>query len=185
MMEPLEANDGRAPAARHVSRPAWRARTEQPEEPASASTAGRWLLCRIDGQLCALPLDTVVEVLRPLPVEPTVGTPPCVLGLSIIRGSVVPVIDVGRQPSASRADRRRTVLLRVGERRIALAVERVLGMRTLQRDLLQELPPLLRNADATAAAIGTLDAELMTVLDAARLVPDELFEQVDRQAAAS
>jgi chemotaxis signal transduction protein len=59
----------------------------------------------------------------------------------------------------------------VGERRVALAVAQVLGIRTLDSG---PLPPLLR-ADALLA-IGTLDSELLLVLNSARLIPDEAWE---------
>jgi len=54
------------------------------------------LLFRIGGRLCALRLESVLETMRPLPVEPMAGTPPFVLGISIVRGVAMPVVDPAR-----------------------------------------------------------------------------------------
>ena len=54
------------------------------------------LLCRVGTHFCALPIEHVSETMRPLSVVPLAGTPAFVFGLSIIRGSPVPVIDAGQ-----------------------------------------------------------------------------------------
>lgn len=132
------------------------------------------LLCRAGAVLCAIPLGYVVETMRPLPIEPLPGTPPFVRGLSVIRGVPTPVVDasllLGETPSAAPG---RFVTMEVGERPVALAVESVIGVRALSALTFAELPPLARAAAAgVVAAISTLDAELLLVLEAARLLPD-------------
>jgi purine-binding chemotaxis protein CheW len=148
--------------------------------------SGLSLLCRVDTRLCALPLESVIETTRPLPVEPVVGTPDFVLGLSIIRGSAVPIVDAGRLLKGKGSSPTRFVMLRVGERRVGLAVDSVLGIRPLDSVALQELPPLIRSADAEiVSAIGALDAGLLLVLSAARIVPGELVASLEKAALAS
>lgn len=144
------------------------------------------LLCRIGTRLCALPLAHVLETLRPLKVAPLTGAPDHVLGVALIRGVAQPVIDVARVLGERDAPVLRYVTLQVGERRVALAVGAVLGTRTLNRDELQELPPLLRHAGhGTLTALGKIDAELLLVLDSAKLLPeDEILEAVDAVAQA-
>ena len=140
------------------------------------------LLCRARARLCALPLQHVIETMRPLPVEPFAGAPPFVRGLALIRGRPVPVVDVGALVSASEpANPTRFVTLRVGDRRVALALESVLGIRALP-DAMSGLPPLLTDASAEAvSAVSALDAELLLVLEAARLVPDSLWLGLDAE----
>ena len=136
-------------------------------------------MLRVRGRLCALPLEHVVETMRPQPVSSVAEPPPCVAGVAVIRSAAVPVVDVGRllDPSArvepgSAQRALRFVTVRTGDRTVALAVDEVVGIRTLTTDALRDLPPLLREAGSDAvAAIGTLDAELLLVLRAARLVP--------------
>lgn len=142
------------------------------------------LICRVRARLCALPLVHVVETLRPLPVEPLAGAPAFVRGLCVIRGVPRPVVDatglLGAQapgdPPAGPPPAR-FVTVRTGAQQVALAVDAVLGVRTVPPESLQTLPPLLQDAGAEAvAAIGRLDTELLLVLRSSRLLPDESLQ---------
>lgn len=147
-----------------------------------ARPAGLALLCRARTRLCALPLPHVVETLRPLPVAGLAGAPPFVVGLSVIRGAPVPVVDVGALlPGSDPSRPTRFVIVRLEGRRVALALESVLGVGELPGTL-QLLPALLAGASAEAvAAVGTLDAELLLVLEAARTVPDSVWRALDAE----
>jgi purine-binding chemotaxis protein CheW len=145
-----------------------------------------WLLCRAGSRLCALPLDCVVETLRPLPVEPIAGAPPFVLGLSIWRGAPVPVLDAGLLFGEAPVQAARLVAIRAKDRTVAIAFSGVAGLRAIDAEAAGALPPLLREAAAEAiSAISTLDAELLIVLNAARVAPDDLLESLDAMQAAS
>ena len=147
---------------------------------------GLSLFCRVDARLCALPLESIVETTRPLPCEPVAGTPDFVLGLSVIRGAPVPVVDAGLLVSGRRSSPSRFVVLRVGERRVALAVETVVGVRSTASVRLEDLPPLVRSVDSEMfVAIGALDAELLLVLTAVRIVPEDLLAGMEGEALAS
>jgi purine-binding chemotaxis protein CheW len=139
------------------------------------------LLCRLQTRLCALPLGLVVETMRPLPVEPVSGTPDFVLGLAIIRGAPVPVVDATRLLGGeTETPPARFVTLRLGDRRVALAVDAVVGVRALHAASLEALPPLLRDATAdVVSAIGSLDEQLLLVLRNARLVPERLWSSLE------
>lgn len=136
------------------------------------------LLCRVGTRYCALPLACVVETMRPLQVEPLVGMPSFVRGVSVIRGALVPVVDAGALLGpADGAPRRRFVTIRSGDRLVALAVDEVLSVHELPRAALQELPLLVREASAeVVSALGTLDKELLLVLHAAHLVPEDVWQ---------
>jgi len=145
-----------------------------------------FLICRSQAWLCGLPVDRVVETMRPLPLEALPGMPPAVLGTSIIRGAAVPVLDLAALTGAkTRAPPGRYVSLNLGEgRRVALAVEDVLGLRELDTAFLDEVPPLLRDAAAEAvSSISSLDGELLLVLHAARLIPEPMWAQIDMGVA--
>ena len=147
---------------------------------------GLALLCRVDTRLCALPLESVIETTRPLPIEPMAGTPDFVLGLSVLRGAPVLIVDAGRLLRGKQSLPTRFVMLRVGKRRVGLAVDGVLGVRAVDSATLEELPPLIRSADAdVVSTVGTLDAELLLILRAARIVPEGLFASIEAEALAS
>lgn len=127
--------------------------------------------------LCALPLRDVIETLRPLPIEPLAGAPSYVCGLSILRGAPVPVVDLGLLLGAEQVRATRLVALRAGARTVAAAVSEVLGVRALARDT--GLPPLLKDVGHGAIqTLGSLDRELLLVLEGARIVPEEVFAQL-------
>jgi purine-binding chemotaxis protein CheW len=133
------------------------------------------LVMMAGGQKLALPMEHVVETMRPLPLTPVATAGPGVLGVSVIRGEPLPVVDLGGLLSSQGADERakpsRYVSIRVGSRRVALAVDAVIGVRELDATTLHETPPLLRSSSATVTSLGALDRELIAVLDAGRLLP--------------
>jgi purine-binding chemotaxis protein CheW len=142
------------------------------------NTQNMWLLCSAGSSLCALPLAYVVEMMRPLPIERVAGAPLYVRGLSIIRGTPTPVVDTALLCSGHAVPSHRLVTVKAGSRVIALAVDRVLGVRWLKTD--EPLPPLLREAASDmVSAIGRLDAGLLLFLSTARIVPEELFQRLD------
>ena len=143
------------------------------------------LLCRVRRRVCALPLAHVVEIMRPLPIEILGGAPSFVCGASVVRGRPIPVVDPGvllgtNDPPAPT----RFVTVQAGGRHVALAVESVLGVRALTTDTVGDVPSLLRDAQAdVVAAMGTLDAQLLLVLQTARLVPESVWRTLERAEA--
>jgi purine-binding chemotaxis protein CheW len=148
------------------------------------SGSGLSLICRLRTCLCSLPLESVRETLRPLPIESIVGAPEFVLGLSIIRGAPLPVVDVSQLLSGRPSTPGRFVVVKAGEQQIALAVDGVVGIRAIASDQFRNLPPLLRDAGADAvSAVGSLDAEFFMVLRASRIVPDGFLAASERLAS--
>ncbi len=136
------------------------------------------LVVRAGGRICALRLTEVEETMRPLPVQPISGAPDFVSGASIVRGVPIPVVDLALLlgPQAS-ADIARFVTLKVGNRRIALAVHEVLGVRELDSSRSEPVSPLLDAARLDIVeALGTLDRELLFVLRAAKIISEGVWQ---------
>jgi purine-binding chemotaxis protein CheW len=140
------------------------------------------LLCRAGSHHFALPMQHVVETMRLLPIEKVAGCPPIVCGLSIIRGVPTPVIDAALLFDGQPGQGERLVTVRTGKRMIALATQAVVGVREIVDDELDELPPLLGNV-AAIAGLTTLDQQLVFILRAARIIPDDLLAQLDAAGA--
>jgi len=131
------------------------------------------LVLMAGSRACAIPVDRVVETMRPMPIEPIPNAAPFVLGLSIVRGAPVPVVALSQLVGARDAGRAtRFVTVRAGDRVVALAVDRVEGVVALDRARLDALPPLLRDVSEAVAGALALDERLLLVLRAARLFPD-------------
>ncbi|OGQ26684.1 MAG: hypothetical protein A2138_13310 [Deltaproteobacteria bacterium RBG_16_71_12] len=113
--------------------------------------------------------------MRPLPVQALGGAPGYVRGLAVIRGAPVPVVDLnvllGDDGGAHAVGR--FAVIDVGERRVALAVDAVHGLRRVDAASVGGLPPLLHGvAGDVVEGIGVADAQLLMVLRAARIIPD-------------
>jgi chemotaxis signal transduction protein len=146
-----------------------------------------YLLLKLDSARVAIELSHVAEIMRPLPLEPISQMPPFMLGLSVIRGSPVPVIALdavlGGKCNESVG---RFVTLHIDTRMIALAVKDVLGVGSIDRAGLEALPPLLLNASAAAVElIGTLDSQLLIVLHTSRILTEEMWQSFSGRKAAT
>jgi len=120
--------------------------------------------------VCALPLEHVCEVMRPLPLERVDAAPSYLLGVAVIRGEVMPVVDAAVLLTGQTAPATRFVTLRVDERRVALAVTEVVGARLVDDDLPTGVPPLLSGSADVRRALGVLDGRLLEVLESARII---------------
>jgi purine-binding chemotaxis protein CheW len=146
----------------------------------------RTLVVGVKGRLCAVPLTQVMEIMRPLPVEPISAVPSFVQGISIIRGIPTPVVDLGALLGMPNVAADRFVTLRLGGRQVALSVDSVLGVREFDLSKIGELPPLLQGASRDVIeAMGTLDQQLLMVLRAGWELPDEVWQTLTAQEVAS
>lgn len=156
--------------------------------PGNDSRSELFLVFRCDLRLCALPVEHIQETMRSLPIEPMPDMPVFLLGVSIIRGAVVPVIDVAcllgsdnAAVHAPRAPYARFITLKLGARRVAFAVDDVIGVRSLGM-LTAEISPLLDAADTgVIETMGILDAELILILQAAHVISDAAWAALDLQ----
>ena len=132
----------------------------------------------VGARACAFPLHHVAEAMRPLPIKPVAGTPSFVRGVSVIRGIPTPVVDLKAllDNSENSASYGRFVTLKLGDRQVVIGVDSVVGLRNLDSSQLGELPPLLRDVTADLIeSFGTRDAQLLLVLRAAHIVPEEVW----------
>ena len=136
------------------------------------------LVVTVGARTCAIPLQYVAETMRPLVTEPVPGAPSFVAGMSVIRGVPTPIVDLKAllENGERSATFGRFVTMKVGGRQVAIAVDSVVGLRNLDSAELGELPPILRDVAAgLIEVIATRDAQLLMVLRAASIVPDEVW----------
>jgi purine-binding chemotaxis protein CheW len=132
----------------------------------------------VGARACAFPLHHVAETMRPLPIKPVAGMPGFVRGVSVIRGMPTPVVDLKAllENSENSSSYGHFVTLNLDARRVAIGVDSVVGLRNLDLSQLGELPPLLRDVTSELIeSIGTRDAQLLLVLRASHIVPDEVW----------
>lgn len=151
----------------------------------TAVKAEAMLLLRVRARSVALPVRCVLEVMRPLPIEPLAGVPAFVLGVSMIRGVAVPVLDTATLLSGGHptGPPERLVTLRVDGRPLALVVDAWLGIVKATPDSFPALASLLDPDTAGVVdRIGALDGRLCTLLATGRLVPDDVWAALERSA---
>jgi purine-binding chemotaxis protein CheW len=139
-------------------------------------SGGMSLVFRAGTMLCALRLDEAIETMRPLAVQPLAGAPAHIRGISIMRGTPTPVIDVARLLGGRDAPVSRFIAVRTDRGPIAFATGAVLGIRSTAADSPQYAIPLLGAAPShLVASVGTVDTEPLFLLQSMRLVPDEVW----------
>lgn len=99
--------------------------TTERQRPAGA---GDVLVFTVGGSRCAVPLAHVQEVARAVAITPLPTAPPIVEGVIDVRGMVVPVVDLRARldlPPAPVRPEQRLIIVRAGERTVALRVDDV------------------------------------------------------------
>lgn len=132
------------------------------------------LLVIVAGALrVGLPIEHVRETMRPLKIEVLREALPFVLGVSVIRGEAVPVVDLGALLTGRRnqSSFRRFVTLRVSDRIVALAVDEVEFVLSVSDAAFSALPPLLSEAGGESVErLSLADAQLLFTLKTTRLI---------------
>jgi len=138
-------------------------------------------MARLGTRAAALPSTHVIETMRPLPIERIAQAPAFVAGISIVRGTPTPVVDLGMLLDGEPLDApRRLVTLRIpdGDRVVGVLVDDVIGLVTPPTSA-ASLPPLLADAGDRIDALAEVDGALLRVLEAGRCVPEEVWEALD------
>jgi purine-binding chemotaxis protein CheW len=153
-------------------------------EAVNDNTPASSLVIRAGNHICALPLSSVKEIFRPLPVESLAGAAAGVRGLALVRGVPVPIVDLATLLDGGSGQCGRFVIVKASDRIIGLSVDAVLGIREFSRSLWKELPSLLRDAcPGLVEAIGALDQDLVLVLKTGNLVPEAIWTSLTCQEA--
>lgn len=144
------------------------------------------LLFEVGGRVCALPVTNVDETLRPLPLETLPIQPAALLGISVVRGAPVPVIDLSAIFDIPAAKARRTepahtrwIIVASDRGHFALAVEAVRGVEALGANVLHTAPLLGEpNHEDPLEACAVGGTALFFLLSAARLVPENVWNEI-------
>lgn len=142
----------------------------------------------IGGHAYAVPLRLVEEVLPVVPADPVPDAPPWLLGMALLRGRLVPLIDCGVRlggapvPCTMNA---RTMLLEAAAfdppMAVALRVERVHGVMEADPGAPGSHPGLARAAAGALGAVTAGEGGIVTFIDAGSLLTKDdraLFRDV-------
>jgi len=146
------------------------------------SGADFWLL-KLDEVGEILPLADVAERMAPVPL-----TQPWYLGLANVRGNLVGVVDLslltGGEPASRTAASRLVLVAGRLQAHCALLVDRMIGLRNLERLQPMEVPTG-NAAPWQGAGLRDSNGQAWRELDIAALVTDENFLHAGRNEAAA
>lgn len=157
-------------------------RVASPGLPTAETQQEQWsgVLFKLDNYELLASMAEVVEIGDMLPVARLPGVKPWVIGLANMRGSLLPVIDLGRylfDSEFSSDGSGRLLIVNHGTSRVGLRVDAIVGMRHfLQTQRTGNTPSLPRPLDACVAE-GYIDKDqVRPVFNIKRLVNETAFQ---------
>lgn len=127
----------------------------------------------LDGEGYAIPIDGVVEIMKPLPITPVPGSRPQVLGLMSVRGRLSTVfslracLDLGPRRVDGRS---RVLLLETAHEQVGFLVDEVRGVFRAEPDSIES--PSVFGGDPGPHVRGAArpDGDLVVLLDVVPLI---------------
>jgi purine-binding chemotaxis protein CheW len=144
--------------------------------------ACRMVLFRVGTGMCAMPVQHVIETMRPQPVQALADTPHYIMGVSVIRGAPVPVVDLAALLHGRSEKPARMVTVEAGPHTAALAVGEIAGVVAIPPASLESLSPLLGEHSGAASSVGVIDTGVLFLLDGARMVPDDVWQALSAES---
>ena len=134
----------------------------------------------LSGEIYALDIAYVHEIIRIQPVTPVPGAPDYIEGLINLRGRVVPIVDMRKRfglPIRATGDRSRIIVVQVSDDIVGVIVDAVSEVITVTADLVEPAARVVSGLDAEyIRSIAKIEGHLVAVLH-----PDKILEYSDAQ----
>jgi len=143
------------------------------------------LIARVGDIACALPIASVIETMRPLPISHLGDAPSFVRGIAIVRAAPTVVIDTAVMLGIAPAPPARFVTVRADEGALALTFDEVVAVTRIPRPALLDVPTLLRASTREAvAALGRVEGGMLVLVETARILSREQWLRLIAGASA-
>ncbi len=145
-----------------------------PDEEADAGPAApeevEVLAFRLGKEAYGVPVERVREVLRMRDITPVPHTPEFVLGVTSLRGKVLPVVDIGKRLGVSpgtRDDRSRIVVVSMENEETGMLVDRMTGVVRIPAEAFRPAPETIESGEGAEflSGIARKDEVLYILLD--------------------
>ena len=127
---------------------------------------------RLGGELHGCDIRLVEEVVTKRQIHPLPDVPPHLLGMLLLRGEMVPVLDVAPALGLTLADGRAPAVLvaALGEARVGVAAEAVHEVLEVPADAVRPAPHTGGDRDAYVVGVARLEIGLVTLIDLAEIL---------------
>jgi purine-binding chemotaxis protein CheW len=156
------------------------ARNEALSESPSGTEAGEsqveeleFLTFFLGAEAYGIPVKDVREVLRVRTLTPVPNAPAHILGVTSLRGAVLPVIELSTRLGLTpqqRNEKSRIVVVGTEEEDVGLVVDRVTGVLRIMPDMIKPAPEHIVQGAAYLAGIARREDKLFILLDLAKVV---------------
>jgi len=123
---------------------------------------------RLGGEEYVLPVDDVREVLKSRALTSVPNSPPHILGVTSIRGTVLPVIDLGKRlglPPSVKDEKARVIIISPDDEDAGIVVDRVTGVVRISPDDIRPSPETIEQGAEFLKGIARKDDRLYILLD--------------------
>jgi len=134
----------------------------------------------LEGQLCGLPLASVERVEAMCAITPLPNAPSIVAGVINVHGAVIPVLDLARPLTETSRQYRlgdQLLLVRTPTRSVAIAVNQVVGVRSLPESGIASANALWSGI-RRIVGIATLNGDLLYIYDLDQFLNGQEEEQL-------
>lgn len=156
------------------------------ESMAKAKTSAQFVGFRLADQEYAFRIEQIQEIVIPDRVTRMPQVPDYVEGVSNLRGTIIPIINLRRLfelEFKEKDDETRTIVANVGSRTIGCTVDAVTQVIRISPEQIQAAPEIVKSeGSAYIAGFAKLDARLIILLEIEELLDPAKLEQV-RQIA--
>lgn len=141
-----------------------------------SDTTQQLVITKVADVLCGIEIDAVHEIIPTQKITAVPRSPRNMLGVTDVRGSVIPVVDLRAclryQPAEFTSDTR-IVLVSYGESKVGLVVDGVAEVITLEKDVFQPVTSDIGDA-GYLKSVARMDDRLILHIDHARAIKDGL-----------
>jgi len=137
----------------------------------------------LSGEIYALDIAFVHEIIRIQPATPVPGAADYIEGLINLRGRVVPVVDLRKRfglPIRATGDKSRIIVVQVSDDIVGVVVDAVSEVITVTADVIEPAARVVTGLDAEyIRSIAKLEGHLVAVLH-----PDKILDLPEQQEMA-
>jgi purine-binding chemotaxis protein CheW len=156
------------------------------QEPEQDTQRGKFLTFYVGGEVYALEIGLVREIISLLPITFMPELPDYIKGIINLRGRVIPVVDVRIRFKKAPIDydfKTCIIIIEVNDQAIGLIVDSVSEVALIEEENIKSPPTFMDKTDVSfVKAIGLIEEKIWLILDCEKLMK---YENIDIVAKAA